>query len=280
LINPSLHRQPVALDPAKHRQLKLSYPVTDWSVAAKLNAIFVAGTEFTDVSREYAIVFVRAGRDASGTDMVAPIAVLGVAGEHNLYLDPQGGGTRWRAGYMPVVLQSYPFCIGRLDEQRFAVCLDMACTAVNETQGRPLFEADGQASELLKAMQEHLSRLEGEIQATRNFGQRLVELDLLRDMRFDATLPDGNKHTVEGFLTVDETKAQNLPDNVVGELHRSGMLALIQLHWASLGLMRKLMDWHVQHVGAAPGAAGVAANAPDGVPPAATGGRPAAAPSA
>jgi len=104
-------------------------------------------------------------------------------------------------------------------------------------------------------MQKHLELLEGEIQRTRLLGAKLVQLDLLRDMRFDATLPDGRKHSVDGFLTVDEGKMQKLPDKVVGELHRSGILGLIQLHWVSLGNMRRLFDWHLERSGAAAPAA-------------------------
>lgn len=244
MINPNLHRQPVALDSQQHRDIKLTFPVTDWTVASGLNAVFVAATEFADACKEFPIVFVRAGRESDGRDQIAPIVVLGVAGEQNLYLEgPEG--KHWRANYKPAVLQAYPFCIGRVDEQRFAVCVDMSWSGVGTKEGQPLFDAAGQPTELLKSMQQHMEVLEGEIQATRNFGQRLLELDLLRDMRFDASLPDGRKHTVDGFLTVDAEKAQNLPDNVVGELHRNGMLGLIQLHWASLGLMRRLLDWHL-----------------------------------
>lgn len=271
MINQNLHRQAVALESRQHRQLKVELPVTDWSVAQRLNAIFVAATEFSDVCKEYPIVFVRAGREADGRDLIAPIAVLGALGEENLYLEGPEGGRSWRAAYKPAVLQAYPFCIGRIDEQRFAVCVDMAWHGVGNEKGQALFEADGQPSPLLKAMQQHLELLEGEIQATRRFGQRLLELDMLRDMRFDATLPDGRKHTVDGFLTVDQEKAQNLPDNIVGELHRNGSLGLIQLHWASLGLMRRLMDWHAQRH---PAVAGAAANAPTA--PAAAGSAPAA----
>ena len=243
MINPHLHRQPVALEQQQHRQHRIALPVTDWSVASRMNAVFVAATEFSDVCKEYPIVFVRAGREADGRDQIAPIAVLGMVGEQNLYLEGTAGG--WRAAYKPAVLQAYPFCIGRVDEQRFAICVDMAWSGVGTEQGQPLFDEAGQPAELLKAMQKHLEVLEGEIQATRTFGQRLMALDLLREMRFDATLPDGRKHTLDGFLTVDQEKAQSLPDTVVGELHRNGMLGLIQLHWASLGLMRRLMDWHV-----------------------------------
>ena len=252
MINPNLHRQPLPLDVHRHRQLKLELPVTEWSMAARLNAIFVAAVEFADACREYPVVFVRAGREADGREQVAPIAALGVVNEENLYLD----GSRWRATYMPAVLQCYPFCIGQLDDKQFAVCVDMAWPGAGETAGQPLFDAASQPSPLLQSMQKQLELLEGATQSTRAFGQRLLELELLQDMRFDATLPDGRKHSVEGFLTVDQDKASKLPDSVIGELHRNGMLGLIHLHWASLGLMRRLMDWHVQrHPAAAANAA-------------------------
>jgi hypothetical protein len=256
LINPQLHVQPVALDAQQHRQLRVSLPVTDWSVAKRLNAVFVAATEFSDVCKEYPIVFVRAGKEADGREQIAPVAVLGVLAEQNLYLDgPEL--TQWRAAYRPAVLQAYPFCIGRVDEQTFAICIDMAWSGLGAEGGQALFDSAGQASEVLKAVRQHLELLEREIRNTRAFGSKLLELDLLRDMRFDATLPDGRKHTVDGFLTVDVDKAGKLPDPVVGELHRNGMLGLIQLHWTSLALMRRLVDWHVQRhpAAAAPGGA-------------------------
>jgi hypothetical protein len=254
LINQHLHRRPVPLDPTQHRELKVAFPQTDWSVASRLNSIFVAATEFGDICKEYPIVFVRAGKEADGTEQIAPIAVLGVVGETNLYIDT-ANGNRWRAEYMPAVLRCYPFCIGRIDEQRFAVCLDMDAQAVGAPEGQPLFTDKGEGAELLNNMRRHFELLEGEIQATRNLGKKLLEHDLLRDMRFDAKLPDGRAHVVEGFLTVDAEKAQNLPDNVVGDLHRTGVLGFIQLHWASLNLMRRLIDWHFARVGAAvPGA--------------------------
>jgi hypothetical protein len=230
------------VDSAQHRNLKLKVPITDWTVADKLNAIFVAAVEFGDVCREFPIVFVKAGKDADGRESIAPIAVLGLTQNQNLYVS----GERWRAQYMPAILRFYPFCIARMDETRFAVCMDTAFKGLNADEGQPLFDAEGKPSEMLQTMQKQLEALEAEIQRTRLVGQRLQELDLLREMRFDATMPDGRQHTVDGFLTVDEAKVTALPDNVVAELHRNGMLGLVHLHWVSLGNMRRLVDWHVE----------------------------------
>lgn len=242
MINQNLHVQPTALDSVQHRNLKLRVPVTDWRVASKLNAMFVAAAEFGDVCREYPIVFVKAGKEPDGSDSIAPIAVLGLIQNENLYLD----GGSWRAQYMPAVLRAYPLCVGRIDDERFAICVDTAFAGVNTDDGQPLFNADGSQSPLLEGMQAHLETLEAEIHKTRLVGKRLLELNLLQDMRFDATLPDGRQHTVDGFLTIDDKKVTDLPDNVVGELHRSGMLGLMHLHWVSMGNMRRLVEWHAE----------------------------------
>lgn len=242
MINQNLHRQPTALDSAKHLKLKLRMPVSDWTVADQLNAMFVAAAEFTDVCREYPIVFVKAGKEADGSDAIAPIAVLGLVQDENLYLK----GKSWRAQYMPAVLRAYPFCIGRIDEERFAICVDTAWAGAGEAEGEALFTDDGQPAELLQKMTPYLETLETEIQRTRLIGKKLLELGVLNDMRFDAKLPDGRVHTVDGFLTVDDKKMTELPDAVVGELHRNGVLGLVHLHWVSLGNMRHLVDWHLE----------------------------------
>lgn len=255
MINQNLHRRPVGLDSALHRNLKVKLPVTDWSVGRNLNAVFVAAVEFGDACREFPLVFVKAGKEPDGSDSIAPIAVLGLTQNTNLYLT----GDRWRAQYMPAVLSTYPFCIARIDDQRFAVCFDAEWPGAQDAEGQPLFDAQGQATEMLQKVQAQLESLEAEIQRTRNVCKRLQELGLLQDMRFDVTLPDGGKHTVDGFMTLDDKKVTELPDNVVAELHRSGLLGLMHLHWASLGNMRRLVDWHVERAAAPVLAAGATA---------------------
>ena len=245
MINQLLHRQPVAVDRNAHRFMRVRMPVGDWSVASRLNALFVAAAEFGDVAREFPIVFVRAGNDDDGQPAIAPIAVFGLTQEENLFVD-RGG--EWRARYVPAVLNAYPFCIGRMDAERFAICLDAGWSGLSGTEGLALFDAEGQPTQYLAEVQTNLEKVEAEIQRTRLMCRRLRELNLLRDMRFDATLPDGAKLGVDGFLTVDEKALTDLAEPALGELHRSGLLGLIHAHYVSMGNMRKLLDWHIERL--------------------------------
>lgn len=240
MINNLLHRQVVAVDSNLHRNTRLRVPHNDWSFAAQLNSMFVAATEFGDACREYPIVFVNAGKDEKDQPVIAPIAVFGVTNNDNLFLDK----TVWRGRYVPALLRVYPFCTAKVSAEQFAVCLDAAWSGVSTTEGEALYGADGKPSELLAGVQKQLETLETEVQRTRLLCQRLQEMELLRDMRFDATFGDGRKHSVEGFLTVDQAKLDALPDAKLLELHKQGILGLVHAHWISLGNMRTLLDWH------------------------------------
>lgn len=243
MINQALHKSAVAVDSNLHRNTKMRVPHNDWRFSAQLNSIFLAATEFGDACREYPIVFVAAGKDEKDANktLVAPIAVLGVSQQDNLFVEAGGS---WRGRYLPAMLRTYPFCTAKVSDEQFAVCFDSAWSGVSATEGVSLYDAEGKPGELLANVQKQLEVLETEVQRTRLLCARLLELDLLRDMRFDATFGDGRKHTVEGFLTIDQDRVKTLPDATVLELHQNGVLGLIHAHWVSLGNMRTLLDWH------------------------------------
>lgn len=258
MINQLIHRQVEAIDARKHAQTRLVTGQSDWTFASRLNSIFVTATEFGDACRELPLVFIEAGKDEAGKRLIAPIAVLGLVAEDNLFVE----GSSWRGRYAPAVLRAYPFCTARLENGRFAVCLDMSFSGISQTEGQPLFDEQGKPSELLERAQKQLEALETEVQRTRLLCDKLLELELLREMRFDATLPDGRKHTVDGFLTIDQERVTKLTEAQVVELHRTGVLGLIHAHWISLGNMRTLLEQHMARHPAPAAAAAEAAATP------------------
>jgi hypothetical protein len=246
MINENLHKQAVALDRVKHRELKLNLEQRDLSVMSTLNAFFVAGTEFTDACKEFPVVWVNAGKDEAGKMQVAPVAVFGLRVGQNLCIE----GNAWRVRYVPAMLRLYPFALARVAADEMVVCIDEACAGIG-SEGQALFDANGEPTEFTKTVQQQLETFESEIERTRMAGALLVEKDLLRDMRFDATLPDGSKLGVDGFLTIDEQKLAALSDADVLMLSRNGLLGLIHAHQISLGNMGRLVEWHVERQAAA-----------------------------
>jgi hypothetical protein len=237
-----MYGEVLPLDREVHKNLKLD---TSQSVVRRLadqNSVFLAAVEFGDACKEYPIVFVRAGNAGNESKpVVAPLAVLGLRSGTNVFVD----GDQWTGSYVPAYVRRYPFVMARLDESsnNMAVCFDTTWPAFNETTGEALFK-DGEPTEFVLSAKTFLENFEQEAERTRLICELLVELDLLQDMRFEATLPNGEKFDVEGFLALDEKKYAELPDDKVLNLHRNGLIALIEMHRLSLTNMNRLVGKH------------------------------------
>ena len=239
MIDPILFKQAEALDRVKHRNQRVKPRGIRYDRTAGMNALFITAVEFGDVCRDYPIVFVEAGQAADGQREVAPMAVLGLQPGENLMLGANGA---WAARYTPALLRAYPLGLAQLDADNYTICVDAQADALSDSVGEPLFNEAGEPTTYLDGQRKFVEEIEREAQRTRLFGRRLLELELLRSMRFDATLPDGQTLAVEGFLAIDEEKLAALPDATVVDLHKTGVLSLIHAHRISLGLMRMLVE--------------------------------------
>lgn len=239
MIDATLFASPVPLDRVQHRGKRLKAHGPRFDRTAAMNALFVTAVEFIDAARDYPIVFVEAGQGADGKRDVAPMAVLGLTQGENLMLQADGS---WAARYVPALLRGYPLGLARAEEGRYVVVIDGAADALSDDAGDPLFDAAGQPTPQLEERRKFLEQIEAEAERTRLFGRALIELELLQPMRFEATLPDGQKLTVDGFLAVDEARLQALPVERLQALHANGVLAMIYAHRFSLGLMRALVE--------------------------------------
>jgi hypothetical protein len=226
------------LDRELHKHLKLDTGVPVVSRVADQNSVFLAAVEFGDACKEYPIVFVRAGEPgADGKPPVAPLAVLGLKPGSNLFVD----GEKWTGNYVPAYVRRYPFAMARLDgnANNLAVCYDSKWSGFQDASGEALF-ANGEPTEFLLNAKAFLENFEQEAERTRLICNLLVEMELLQDMRFEASLPGGEKLDVEGFLALDEKKYAELPDDKVLQLHRNGLIALIEMHRLSMSNMNRL----------------------------------------
>lgn len=226
------YEKPVLLDRDKHRRRKVR-PAAGFAFARKANSLYLAGVEFNEACKEYAIVFTRA---ANGRTV--PVAMLGLRAQENLFVNSDGG---WDATYIPAFVRRYPFVLadlpGRTD---MAVCVDEAFEGLNEQEGEPLFDAQGRNTAFLQNALEFLNRYQAEYLRTEAFCQRLEQAGLLMEMNARVDLVDGRNFTVNGLLIVDEKKLLALADGAALTLFRSGELHLISMHLVSLSNMQKL----------------------------------------
>jgi len=252
LINSALYRDPQLLDSNLHRHKKLQ-GITDFSITQGMHAVYLTATEFPHAGLDFPIIFVNTGeRLADGKAMISPVALLGLVANENLQLN----GARWDARYLPAFIRRFPFLTaGVQGSSSPGVFVDAAWSGFSDTEGDPLFDAEGKPTPKLASAIEFLQRFDEEQQRTRMFCTRIVELELLKEMQADATLPSGESLKVEGFLTVDEAKLAALPDAVALELHRNGILMLLHAHLMSLVNVRHLVERKALRLAAAASAA-------------------------
>lgn len=240
MSNPPMYGNLVPLDREAHKKLRLKTDTPTVSRVEKMNSLFVAAVEFAEACKEFPIVFVRVGDvPADGSKQaVAPLAVLGLKNGSNRFIKDG----LWTGNYAPAYLRRYPFTMVRIEEgsDQMAMCFDAEWEGFSETEGTELFAADGQPTEFLTNAKAFVENFERETERTRQACEELVKMDLLQDMRFEATLPNGEKLDVEGFMAIDEEKLNKLGDADILKLHRTGLISLIELHRVSMTNMPRL----------------------------------------
>ena len=259
MIVTNLHKEPVALDTVLHRDLRLKNELNAIPKLAPFTSFIVSVSEFADASLTFPILFVRAAPDALGKDTVAPVAVFGLKPGENLFATEDG---KWDANYVPAMLRAYPFTMARIEgSDRWAMVFDNTWEGMSRTEGLPLFNEKGEATELLNGVHKFVQDLETDLERTRQACAALLEMKLLKPMRFDATLANGEQLSVDGFMTADEEAIGKLSDAQIAQMYRNGLLGLIQIHITSLNNMRRLLDRRIIQ-----GNAAIRAAANDGTP--------------
>jgi hypothetical protein len=106
----------------------------------RLNALAISLAEFTVAARDYPIVFAT----LDGGRSFAPVIVVGLDRESNLFVDPSG---EWdRAAYFPAFVRRYPFCISKLyvdGEPKSERVVCVASASIDADKGVELFDASG-----------------------------------------------------------------------------------------------------------------------------------------
>jgi hypothetical protein len=232
----ALYKDLVLLDRRFHTGKRVK-PVSDWSIARGMNAVFASVVEFYDIAREYPIAFIVVGKTDQGRALVSPVALLGLRDLENAYVTPDG---QWNARYIPAFLRRYPFAFVQTEDNQLGVGIDAAWSGLNDTDGELLIDEKGESTPFLQQVLKFLDHFEQDVHRTRILCDKLVELNLLRAGEIGGQLPNGEAVKATGLFLIDEQKLRELPDATVLELHRNGMLGLINAHLLSVGQVSQL----------------------------------------
>jgi hypothetical protein len=225
--------KPVALNREVHKNYKIA-PSNNFKFAANTNSIALAGVEFIEAAKDYPIVFAKIS-----DDLMIPVALLSLRNNENLYVNGEG---KWDARYIPAYVRRYPFVLAESGGQQFTVCIDEAFSGLNEDDGQPLFNEQGENTPFLQNALDFLNNYQSQIKMTEGFVRQLKELDLLIEISAKAELVGGEKFLLGGLMIVDEQKLLKLSQEKAYELFQSGRLGWIYMHLISLSNLSRLID--------------------------------------
>lgn len=229
------YEKPVPLNRDVHLQTRIGGLAGNYSFTSGTNSIPLAAVEFVDAAREFPVVFTEKEGAAQ-----FPIALTGIRHSENLFVAADG---TWNGTYIPAFVRRYPFVLAeKQDASDFNVYIDEAYSGFGAEHGERLFTEEGEYTPLLKQALEFLSNYQGEIKRTRQFVDKLQELDLLIPRVLQVVRKDEAPIILQGFSVVDEQRLLALTDAQLGELARSGHLGWIYAHLMSLNNVSRLSD--------------------------------------
>lgn len=237
---PMFYTKPEPLNPTRHAGLRLaSRP--DYSFAEKSHAVPLVANEMPMAMRSYPIVFVGPQK--------MPIAIIGVRRDENLFVEPDGSWTP--PHYVPAYIRRVPFILaGDEKADRLTLCIDRDNSRVIEQAMAPLVEGKGELSPLFDGIEptettkkalEFCQQYQQGVVVTRAIIEKITALNLFTERRSTITLDGGEQLNLTDFNVIDEAALNKLPDADFLELRRSGALAMIYCHLASMNSWSSLV---------------------------------------
>ncbi len=231
---PMFFHAPQPLDPRRHANAGLM-AMKDLSFAKGTNSIAINAVEFFEAAKHYPIVF-------SNGEIPMPGVIVGLE-QQNYFVDRRG---QWKAeAYIPAYVRKYPFLFLDIpEEQQLVLCVDEGAAQFKQQGGKdapPLFSGAApsalcnNALEFCKAYHQHFLN-------TQALAIDLQRAGVLEPMQSATKLANGRTINLSGFSVVDEKKLAELPDAVVLDFHRRGILPLLYAALMSGSNWKKLAD--------------------------------------
>ena len=228
--NVMFYKNPQPLSPEQHGGLGVKQIDQPFGFLREAHAVPVTVTEFGMGGTAYPIIFV-------GNDY-APVAVMGVRQNENLFVDEAGKTDQ--DFYVPAFVRRYPFVFAN-DENadRLLLCVDRDAPMVSNQPDVPFFQ-NGEATEFTTNAIEFCKEYERQRRATVEFISLIKELGLFEQKtvafqpRDAQGQPQGDQQKIADYWAVDENKLNELPADKFNLLRENGALGAIYAHMISL----------------------------------------------
>ena len=130
----------------------------------------------------------------------------------------------------------------RASEFQASVVIDRAAPQISEDPEHPFFEGDD-LSPPVKEHVEFCSRHASYTQATQEFCQRMVKMEMLSGQQAQYKSKDGTEEKpLASYVAIDPKKLDALDTEGLIALHRDGLLAAVYAHCFSLENWMRLLE--------------------------------------
>ncbi len=224
----------VPVAPERHRNKKVRN-TAGFGFAAEFHIAYVTMHEFSRAAAIYPIVFLE-DKPSGG---YRPVVLMGLESGENLFIGKEGV---WTASYIPAMIRRYPFALSKGEQEgRYVVCVDEGSSLLSDTEGAPMFDEQGQPTQVIENVKRYLSELQQMDLMTLEFSRFLRDQNLLTPLSMRVNTSDQVKN-ITGCFVISEERMNELSDDVFKILREKRYLPAMYAHLISLPQIERLVQ--------------------------------------
>ncbi|MCD6008528.1 SapC family protein [Halomonas sp. IOP_31] len=216
-------------------------PRQGYRFAAEQPVASILLAELPKLLPHYALGFIQQG------EQYQPVALLGLDGQTNLYVAPNG---KWLGSYVPASLRGYPFTLANTEDGQTALCIAQDHLLESE-QGEPLFDGEGRLNERVQQTLNFLQECEKSRQLTQQAAKALGDSGVIEPWPLQVERGEGQEPLkVQGLYRINETALNELSAEAFASLRSHGALALAYGQLFSMHQLSQLTErakFHAKH---------------------------------
>lgn len=219
-------------------------PRKGFDFARPLQVVDILIPELSKLLPHYALAFIRR------EERFQPVALLGLGGEKNLYVDADG---KWLGRYVPAALRGYPFTLAAREDGDKVLCLNEAHLVTEGADGdgsQPLFGEEDKLADMAARSLDFLKQCDQARAGTAAATQSLADADLFQPWPLKVNRGEGQEPlTIEGLFHINEQRLNALDAEAFAGLRRAGALLLAYSQLLSMAQTEQLAQ-RAEHLGA------------------------------
>ncbi len=226
----SMFKEAKLLSKEGDKEIKIS-PLDNYKHAKKAHFMAISKDEVNIACKFYPILFIK-----DKEDVVVPVALLGIKENENLFVNKPGD---WDVDkYIPALIRAYPFSVTisqaeNSEEKSMSIVYDSEYEGLNKKDGQRIFDDEGNPNDYGNQIIKFVQDAYGGIEMTKGMTRLVAEENLLKTVDVNIEKSE-QKYKITGLMQIDTEKLNNLSDESLLKLTKSGAINLIYAHLISL----------------------------------------------